>query len=145
MQIDLFGNVIKETTEESYEVSKPSPFDYIKSIGNKKWRDDLHGYVKYVINLAFSMRSDTVHFANEMNKYDNVSELEQYSFYFHGMPKNSYFAKWQKMQKTDGVDEVAEHYGISKRAAVEYCKVLTPEQLKEIKISNKHGGKNPVK
>ena len=49
------------------------------------------------------------------------------------------------MQKTDGVDEVAEYYGISKRAAVEYCKVLTPEQLKEIKSSDKHGGKNPVK
>ena len=145
MQIDLFGNVIKEATEESYEVSKPSPFDYIKSIGNKKWRNDLHGYVKYVVNLAFSMRSDSVHFANEMNKYDNVSEEEQYAFYFHGLPNNSYFAKWQKMKKTDGVDEVAEYFGVSKRAAVDYCKVLTPQQITEIKATDKQGGKKPIK
>ena len=91
------------------------------------------------------MRSDTVHFANEMNKYDNVSEEEQYAFYFHGMPKNSYFAKWQKMTKTDGVDEVAEYFGVSKRTAVDYCKVLTPEQITVIKSSNGQGGRKPIK
>ena len=97
MQIDLFGNVIKNNDEEELKVHKPSPFDFIKSISNKNFKEDLHGYVKYVINLGFSMRSDTIHYANEMNKYDNVSDEEQYAFYFHAMPKKNYFAKWLKM------------------------------------------------
>ena len=32
MQIDLFGNVIKDNNEEEVKVHKPSPFDFIKSI-----------------------------------------------------------------------------------------------------------------
>ena len=107
----------------------------------KKRKEDLHGYVKYVINLGFSMRSDTIHYANEMNKYDNVSDEEQYAFYFHAMPKKNYFAKWQKMNKTDGIDEVAEYYSISKKQAVDYCKTLKPEQIQYIKSLNLKGGK----
>ena len=45
------------------------------------------------------------------------------------------------MNKTDGVDEVAEYYNISKRAAVDYCKTLKPEQIKHIKSLNLKGGK----
>ena len=141
MQIDLFGNVIKDNTEEELKVHKPSPFDFIKSISNKNFKEDLHGYVKYVINLGFSMRSDTIHYANEMNKYDNVSDEEQYAFYFHAMPKKNYFAKWQKMNKTDGIDEVAEYYSISKKQAVDYCKTLKLEQIQYIKSLNLKGGK----
>ena len=129
MQIDLFGNVIKNNDEEELKVHKPSPFDFIKSISNKNFKEDLHGYVKYVINLGFSMRSDT------------ISDEEQYAFYFHAMPKKNYFAKWQKMNKTDGVDEVAEYYSISKKQAVDYCKTLKPEQIQYIKSLNLKGGK----
>ena len=141
MQIDLFGNVIIKQEEEELRVNKPSPFNFIKSISNKTFKEDLFGYVKYVINLGFSMRSDTVHYANEMNKYDNVSDAEQYAFYFHAMPKKNYFAKWQKMNKTDGIDEVAEYFSISKRAAIDYCKTLKPDQVKYIKSLNLKGGK----
>ena len=38
MQIDLFGNVIKNNDEEELKVHKPSPFDFIKSISNKRIR-----------------------------------------------------------------------------------------------------------
>ena len=44
-----------------------------------------------------------------------------------------------------GVDEVAEYFGVSKRTAVDYCKVLTPEQITVIKSSNGQGGRKPIK
>ena len=45
------------------------------------------------------------------------------------------------MNKTDGIDEVAEYYSISKKQAVDYCKTLKPEQIQYIKSLNLKGGK----
>lgn len=144
VKIDLFGNVIIEDNDE--EVVKPkkrSPFDYINDISKKIYNEDLDGYNEWIINAAFSMRKDTVFYANEMNKFPQLSAKEQYDFYYHGMPKRNYFAKWAKNQKDDDIDLIKGHYKVSESVAKQYAKILNAGQIAEIRslVERQKGGK----
>ena len=144
MNIDLFGNVIQE--EEEFVVEKPkapSPFSYSNNIGDKKYPDTLEGYNPFLLNLSFSQRKDSVVFANEMNKYHELSDKAQFDFFFHSMPKRKYFAKWAKGVKHENTEAVSEYYKVSKKTAIEYQKVLKPEQEQQIVdwFETRQGGK----
>ena len=143
VKIDLFGNAIQEYIEDIQQPKKKSPFDFIKNIGSKKNSEDLEGYNKWIINAAFSMRKDTVVYANEMNQYPELSEQEQHDFYFHGLPKRSYFAKWAKATKIEKLAVIMEFYEVSEKVAKDYLKILTAQQVSELeqKIERRKGGK----
>lgn len=148
MNVDLFGNVIveQETVEEivqSAAPSKRSPFDFTNSISDKRYIDDIDGYVAYLTNVSFSNRVDTVFYANEMNKYHNLPEQMQYDFYYHGLAKKKYFAKWAKPVKSKYREAIKEYYNVSSKVAVQYEKTLMPDQLKKIQkwFDDREGGK----
>lgn len=132
MDIDLFGNLIVEDNVVETKKVKPSPFSFVNNISDKKYPESLEGFSPYLINLAFSQRQDTVIFANEMNKYHGLSERSQFDFYFHGLPKKSYFSKWAKASKEENIDAVCAYYNCSGKEAKSYLKVLTQSQIQQI-------------
>ena len=143
MQIDLFGNIINEVTEETVKVEKPSPFTFTNAISNKQYPATMDGYNAFLTNLSFSQRNDTIFYANEMNKYHALGDKEQFDFYYHAMPKKKYFAKWAKSTEEKYLKDVCEYYQVSTKVGKEYLRSLTENNLKEIAEynKNKHGGK----
>jgi len=143
MEIDLFGNIIHKQQEVDLTIDKESPFVYMNNISNKKYPESLNGYNSFLTNLGFSQRQDTVIFANEMNKYADLNDKEQFDFYFYSLPKKNYFAKWAKKMKTEDTQMIMEYFKVSYKIAKQYEKILKQKQLEKIKkwYESRLGGK----
>lgn len=142
MNVDLFGNLIVEEEVFDTTVKKKSPFDFVGNIANKKYPDTLDGYNAFILNLAFSQRKDLVVIANEMNKYTQLSDQQQFDFYYHALPKKNLFAKWAKAVKSDNAPMIMEYFNVSLKVAKQYERVLQEDQIKKIKkwYANREGG-----
>lgn len=143
MQVDLFGNLIVEKTEEVIKPKKKNPFDYVRDIGDKKYPDEFTGYSSWLVNSGFSQRKDTVFAANELNKYHQLGDREQFDFYYYSLPKRKYFAKWAKAEQSKNIPAIMSYYGIGPQKATEYEHVLKKEQIESIIdwFNNKEGGR----
>ena len=143
MKVDLFGNLIVEEEVEVVKPKPPSPFDYINQISKKEYPDTHEGYAAYIVNLAYSQRKDAVIYANEMNKYSQLSDKAQFDFYFYALPKKNFFSKWAKAMKSDYTNAIMWYFDVSYKVAKQYEKVLKKEQLDTIieKYNNRKGGK----
>ena len=143
MNVDLFGNAIVEEEIHEVKVKKQSPFEYINDIAKKHHPDDFENYNPFITNLSFSQRKDLVIYANEMNKYHQLINQSQFDFYYYGLPKKNLFAKWNKKDEYQFIDEVKEYYNVADKTALSYLKVLTTEQTEEIVeyVRSRKGGK----
>ena len=100
-------------------------------------------YTPYVVNRALSFHKDCVLFANQMNLAPNTDKLLQYHYLLNTI--RSYkrpFQKWQKLDENADLDAVKEFYGYSNEKAKDALKVLTNDQLNEIKKTLNKGGLN---
>ena len=127
------------------------PFDYINSINFTKKNlmkgsenDELaeKGYVPYITNKTLSYFTDTLLYANEMNRYHFLDNRLQYEFYLNSIRKKKRFAKWAKADDNDEVMMVQEFYKFSPQKAKAALKVLSPEQKNIIKHKMENGIKN---
>ena len=127
------------------------PFDYINSINFTKKNlmkgsenDELaeKGYVPYITNKTLSYFTDTLLYANEMNRYHFLDNRLQYEFYLNSIRKKKRFAKWAKADDNDELSMISEFYQISLSKAKEAIKILSPEQIKTIKDKMEQGIKN---
>lgn len=127
------------------------PFDYINSINFTKKNlmkgsenDELaeKGYVPYITNKTLSYFTDTLLYANEMNRYHFLDNRLQYEFYLNSIRKKKRFAKWAKADDNDDLVMISEFYQISLSKAKEAIKILSPEQIKIIKDKMEQGIKN---
>ena len=118
-----------------------NPFDYVKSINNKKPVDSMSGYNPFLTNASFSYAMDTVMLANEMNQYHALPPECQYDFLNGSVKKGNRWNKWYKEEKNPHVEMVMEYYGYSKEKALEALQVLTQENLRDIKKLMDKGGR----
>ena len=86
-------------------------------------------YPSYVVNQALAFDPNCLLFVNEINKLPDLSNLMQYQFYFHALPKAKRFNKWIKAEKEDYLDVVKSYYKCSTKKAREYLNVLTKDQI----------------
>lgn len=103
--------------------------------------DEEKQYVPFVVNRALSYHYDCVLFSNEMNMLPNTDKKMQFHYLLHRVRKYKRpFQKWQKRQKNDDLESVKEYYKFSNEKAEESLKVLTSDQLQDIKKSLSKGG-----
>ncbi|MCG7944974.1 MAG: DNA polymerase clamp loader subunit A [Candidatus Thiodiazotropha taylori] len=142
-KLDIFGNLIIEEEEVDVKPKSKSPFDYIKDIGDKNYPENLDDYNAFLTNLAFSQRKDLVHYANEMNKYHQLGDKEQFDFYYYAIPRKNLFAKWNKALKSKYTEMIMEYFNISYKVAKQYEIILEKKHLAQIEDwwNNKEGGK----
>ena len=83
------------------------PFDYVNSINFTKKNlmkntanDELaeKDYVPFLTNKSLSYFTDTLLYANEMNRYHFLDKRLQYEFYLNSIRKKKRFAKWAKAE-----------------------------------------------
>lgn len=124
-----------------------TPFDFLNAINYTK--EDLFtdpqadkDYNPYLVNRGLSYFADTIMYANEMNKYYNLSSDMQFQFYINIITKKKRFSKWTKREKdSKSFLLVKEYYGYSDEKARNALNILTEEQLAIIEQKLYKGGK----
>ena len=123
-----------------------NPFDYSAAILQSKKQlivDDLteKDYNPFLINRALSQYKDCIMFANEMNSRHYLEKKLQFDFLLNTVRSMKRpFAKWAKAEKNDDLECVKLAYGLSDSKAREALRILSKEQIQQIKEQTLRGG-----
>ena len=120
--------------------------DYLYSINQSKKNiveDDPEAERKYppfIINKCLSSFTDTILYANEMNKNSHLDKRLQYDFFINSLKPRKRFTPWLRKQTLEELELVKQYYGYSHNKALEALNILTSEQLNSIRKSLNTGG-----
>ena len=121
--------------------------DYLYSINQSKKNildDDLDAqkkYPPYIVNRCLSSFTDTILFANEMNKHPNLAKKLQYDFFLNSLRKRKRYSPWLRKEQIENLELVKKYYGYSNEKAKQVLHILTREQLSFIRDRLDTGGK----
>ena len=125
------------------------PFDFINSINFTKKNmmrgtenDDLaeKSYVPYITNRTLSYFTDTLLYANEMNRFASTLDSKlQYEFLLNSIRPKKRFAKWSKPEQDNDLEVIREFYNFSIPKARQALSCLTNEQIQAIKNTMAQG------
>jgi len=104
-------------------------------------RDWEKKYPPFIINKGLSYFSDTVMYANEMNRLHHASKHMQFSFFLNSIKSRKRFSKWLKSSKIKDLDVVKQHFGYSNKKAQEALSLMTKKQIDYIKERLYKGGR----
>ena len=122
------------------------PFDYVNEILQGKKQlivDELteKEYVPFLTNRALSQHRDCVLLANEMNQRHHLDKKMQNDFLLNTVRSMKRpFAKWAKSEKDDDIACVKLVYGLSDSKARDALRLLTKEQIQQLKEETFTGG-----
>ena len=102
---------------------------------------DYKDYKAFMVNRALSYHMDCILYANEMNKNSSLDVDMQYSYLLNTIrPMKRKFQSWQKTSVDKDIECVKEYFGYSNEKAKEALRILTDEQIAEIKRKTDKGG-----
>ena len=122
--------------------------DYLYSINQSKKNildddpDAVRKYPAYVVNRCLSSFTDTVLYANEMNKNSHLPPKMQYDFFINSVKPRKRFSPWARKDSIDYLDVVKEYYGYNDDKALQALRILTKDQLDKISYLLRKGGNN---
>ena len=120
--------------------------DYLYSINQSKKNildddpDAARKYPAFVINKCLSSFTDTVLYANEMNKNSHLPPRMQYDFLINSVKPRKRFSPWTRKDSIDYLDVVKEYYGYNDDKALQALRILTKDQLDKITYLLRKGG-----
>ena len=121
-----------------------SPFDYVEFILHKKKTEDgleFKDYAPFIVNRSLSYHLDCILYANDMNLHPGIDKDQQFHYLLNSIrPMKRKFQPWQKSKQDENIDCVKEYFGYSNAKAKEALRILTDEQIAEIKIKTDKGG-----
>jgi len=123
-----------------------NPFDYVNAIlQNKKQLivDELteKEYNPFLSNRSLSYHKDCILYANEMNRRHFIDKKLQNDFLLNTVRSQKRpFAKWVKAEMDDDIMVVKNYFGFSASKAREAMRLLSVQQIKEIKEKMSTGG-----
>lgn len=123
-----------------------NPFDYVNQILQGKKQlivDELteHDYKPFLTNRGLSQHRDCVLLANEMNQRHHLDKKMQNDFLLNTIRSMKRpFAKWAKSEKDDDIACVKLVYGLSDSKAREALRLLSNEQIQQLKEQTFIGG-----
>ena len=122
--------------------------DYLYSINQSKKNildedpNAVKKYPSYIINRCLSSFTDTVLYANEMNKNSHLPNKMQYDFFLNSVKPRKRFSPWARKDSIDYLDVVKEYYGYNDDKALQALRILTKNQLDKISYLLRKGGNN---
>jgi hypothetical protein len=126
-----------------------NPFEYVNAINMNK-KDLIRGsenadlaekqYVPFMVNKSLSYFVDTIMYANEMNKSHHIDNILQNDYYLNSIRSSKRFSKWSKREENGDVDCIQQYYKVGYIRALEISKVLSQEQVDQIKKRIIKGG-----
>lgn len=131
----------------SETTKKIGVFDFVASINQHKNIFEEHDkteilkeYSPWLVNKAFSYFSDTIFYANELNKYPQLDAEYQYSFLLNTIRARKRFSKWYKKGNDDKISMISTVFNCSPKKAESIISLLSEEQLMEIIKKTEKGG-----
>ena len=116
-----------------------NPFDFAKSINDTKvdlireGYEEEGDYIPFLMNRNFSLFNDTIFHANAMNMVPHLSKQMQYDYLRIAIKKRNRFQKWPKRVVDEDIENIRNFYNINKVEAFHILKLLSKDQLIEIK------------
>jgi hypothetical protein len=114
-------------------------FDLFKSVSHTKkdmLADDpanIKKYSGYMANKNFSLFSDTILYANEMNVCHNLDPDMQYQYYMHSLKKRNRYKAWPKsMTDVETIKNVQKFYDCNFEVAKLYLTLLDQDDINYI-------------
>lgn len=123
-----------------------TPFDYVNEIlqGKKNLIIDNiteKEYVPFMVNRALSYHYDCIAFASEMNQRHFLDKKLQNDFLLNTIrSKKRPRVKWAKSEKSEDIECLKQVYQFSDSKAREALRLLTTEQIQQIKEQTVTGG-----
>jgi len=123
-----------------------NPFDYVNAIlQNKKQLivDEIteKDYTPFLVNRSLSYHKDCVLYANEMNRRHFIDKKLQNDFLLNTVRSQKRpFAKWIKSEKSDDLECIKTVFGFSDTKAREALRLLSKEQIQQLKEQTQTGG-----
>jgi hypothetical protein len=123
-----------------------NPFDYVNAIlQNKKQLivDEIteKDYLPFIVNRSLSYHKDCIMYANEMNRRHFIDKKLQNDFLLNTVRSQKRpFAKWLKSEKSDDLECIKQIYGFSDSKAREAHRLLSKEQIQQLKEQTQTGG-----
>lgn len=134
-----------KAVKEEVTIKSAGIFDFVDGVTSKKkrWEEwsesDQKKFSPFIVNRFLSMRMELIDLVNMLQKYTigTLTPKETYRIYHELLPQNKGFAKYIKSSKEDAyntklVDQIVEHFTISKSEAVEYLDLLNADQVTKI-------------
>ena len=123
--------------------------DYLKAINETKeplldtedtvWEKK---YPTFIINKCLSMFYDTIMHSNEMNGLHFLPKRMQFHYFINIIRKKKRFGgKWLSQKKVKDLEVIKEYYGYSNQKAKEALNLLSDDQIENITIGLKKGGR----
>lgn len=126
-----------------------TPFDFINAILVSKkdlLKDDDQAakeYAPFIVNRGLSLHLDCVLYANEMNLHPSIDKDQQFQYLLNTIrPMKRKFQPWQKSEVDKDIECVKQYFGYSNEKAKDALRILTTEQIEEIKNIVEKGGVN---
>lgn len=122
------------------------PFDYVNEILQGKKQlivDDIteKAYEPFLTNKSLSYHKDCVMYANEMNRRHFLDKKLQNDYLLNTIrSRKRPFNKWVKAEKSDDIECVKTYFGLSDTKAREALRLLSDEQIQELKEKTDIGG-----
>lgn len=112
-------------------------WDYVNAINMSKedlMTDDQQEreYTPFVVNRSLSYFADTVLPANEMN-ITKVDNKLAFHYLINTVRPRKRFSKWAKKTEDNDLLLVMEYYGYNNRKAEDALRILTPDQIEQVK------------
>ena len=120
-------------------------FDFIDGLTHKKkewskWSDiDQKKFAPFIVNRWLSMRMELVELVNEFQTYTIglLRPQETYRLYHEFLPATKGYAKYIKGKSEDKyekglIEQMAEHYQVSKAEATDYIDLMDKTQCERI-------------
>ena len=123
-----------------------TPFDYVNEIleGKKNLIVDNiteKEYVPFMVNRALSYHYDCIAFASEMNQRHFIDKKLQNDFLLNTVrSKKRPRVKWAKSEKSEDIECLKQVYQFSDSKAREALRLLSTEQIQQIKEQTVTGG-----
>jgi len=123
-----------------------SPFDYVNQIlqGKKNLiidEDTEKSYAPFLVNRSLSYHKDCIAYANEMNSRHHLDKKLQHDFLLNTVRSQKRpFAKWVKSEKSEDIECIKSVYGFSDTKAREALRLLSNEQIQQLKEQTDIGG-----
>ncbi len=123
-----------------------SPFDYVNAILQSKKQlivDDIteKAYAPFLVNRSLSYHKDCIMFANMMNQMHNTDKKLQFDFLINTVRSQKRpFVKWAKAEKNNDLECLKTIYGFSESKAREAYRLLSKDQIQQLKEKADTGG-----
>jgi Bacteriophage clamp loader A subunit len=104
---------------------------------------DIKEYKPFIVNRALSFHMDCILYVNEMNLHPELDNDIQYRYLLNTVrAMKRKFQPWQKSEVLKDLDCVKQYFGYSNEKAKDAMRILSIEQIAEIRAKTIKGGVN---